>query len=132
MTYLLDTHAWIWWYMNPEKLSQKVIDHIGDINNYERMLISAISIWEFCKLIEKKRLIIHGNAKDWLSQAFDLPKLRIAPLTPIIAYESTVLPLPIHNDPADQIIIATARIEDAIIITKDELLQKYKHVTCFW
>ena len=132
MTYLLDTHTWIWWYMNPDKLSQKVIDLIRDTDNYERILISAISVWEFCKLVEKKRLIIHGSAKDWLAQAFDLPKLSLAPLTPVIAYESTVLPPPIHNDPADQIIIATAKVEDAVIITKDELLQKYQHVTCFW
>ena len=132
MTYLLDTHTWVWWYMNPEKLSQQVIDLIANTSNYERLLISAISPWEFCKLIEKKRLVIHGSAKEWLAQAFDLPKLSLTPLSPIIAYESTVLPAPFHNDPADQIIVATARKENAVIITKDELLHKYQHVECIW
>lgn len=132
MTYLLDTHVWIWWYMNPENLSQNVIDLIKDSSIYDRLLVSAISPWEFCNLIEKKRLFIHGDAKDWLAQAFDLPKLELTPLSPIIAYESTMLPQPFHNDPADQIIAATAILENATIVTKDELLHHYQHLKCIW
>ena len=58
--------------------------------------------------------------------------LKIEPLSPTIAYESTVLPPPFHNDPADQIIVATARAENAIVITKDKLLHDYPHVNCLW
>ena len=132
MKYLLDTHTWIWWYLRPESLSKKVVDLICDPSKYDELLLSAISPWEFCKLIEKKRLFIKGNPQKWLEQAFDLTKLRLVHLTPVISYESTVLKQPFHNDPADQIIVATANIEQAAIITKDQLLADYKHVKTFW
>ena len=61
-----------------------------------------------------------------------MPKLRIIPLTPTIAYRSTVLPQPFHDDPADQIIVATAREENATIISKDGLLQDYTHARTVW
>lgn len=132
MKYLLDTHTWIWWYMNPDKLSIKVTKLISNPENYEELLLSAISPWEFCKLIEKKRLAIKGSAKKWLEDAFDLPKFRLVPLSPIIAFESTDLKQPFHSDPTDQIIVASAKLEDAMIITKDNLLHEYKYVHCIW
>ncbi len=54
MKYLLDTHTWVWWHMNSGKLSQKVKDIIMDVDGYDEILLSAISPWEFCKLLEKK------------------------------------------------------------------------------
>jgi len=59
-------------------------------------------------------------------------KLRLVGLTPRIAYQSTVLPQPFHNDPGDQIIVATARDEKATILTKDEKNLDYKHVRSIW
>ncbi|MCK5319473.1 MAG: PIN domain-containing protein, partial [Anaerolineales bacterium] len=69
MKYLLDTHTWVWWHMNPDKLSQKVKDIILDLDGYDELLLSAISPWEFCKLLEKKRLGISCNPEDWLESA---------------------------------------------------------------
>ncbi len=118
--------------MNPGKLSKKVINLISKPSNYEELLLSAISPWEFCKLVEKGRLLLNGSAQKWLEEAFDLPKMRLVPLTPIIAYESTNLIQPIQSDSADQIILATSKIENAHIITKDKLLHEYKHVKTIW
>lgn len=132
MKYLLDTHVWIWWYMNPGQLSDKVIQLISDATNYDELLLSAISPWEFCKLIEKERLTIKGSPKKWLEDAFDLPKFRLLPLSPIIAFESTHLQQPFHSDPVDQIIVASAFFENATIITKDKLLHNYRHIKCVW
>jgi PIN domain nuclease of toxin-antitoxin system len=132
MKYLLDTHTWIWWYMHPQKLSRKVANLIEDTNSYDELLLSAISPWEFCKLLEKGRIAISCNPEDWLHAAFDLPKLRLVNLSPVLAYRSTVLPPPFHDDPADQIIVATARQEDAVILTKDKNILKYKQVKSFW
>ena len=61
-----------------------------------------------------------------------MPKFRLVSLTPSIAYRSTVLPQPFHSDPGDQIIVATAREENATILTKDEKIQNYRHVKCVW
>ena len=132
MKYLLDTHTWIWWYMNPQKLSRRVMNLIGDTTRYDELLLSAISPWEFCKLLEKGRLAISCSPEDWLNAAFDLPKFRLVPLSPVIAYRSTVLSQPFHNDPADQIIAATALLENAAILTKDRNILEYEYVKSHW
>lgn len=130
--YLLDTHVWIWWHMNPDHLSTVVRQIIADPEQYEELLLSAISPWEFCKLLEKGRLGISCDPEIWMEQALVMPKLRLVPLTPALAYRSTVLPPPFHQDPANQIIVATAREENAVILTKDRLIQSYPKVSTLW
>jgi len=132
MIYFLDTHTWIWWNMNPQKLSQRVKEIIGDTNVYEEILLSAISPWEFSKLLEKERLSISCNPEDWINTALNMPKLRLVPLSPVLSYRSTVLPQPFHNDSADQIIVATAREENATILTKDGRILAYNNVRSLW
>ena len=132
MRYVLDTHVWIWWNMRPKKLSQKVRTLLSNPKHYEALLLSAISPWEFSKLLEKERIGISCNPEEWIAEALDMPKMRLVPLTPTIAYRSTSLPQPFHGDPADQIIVATAREENATILTKDKLIQNYKQVRCLW
>ena len=132
MKYVLDTHAWIWWNMHPKQLSQKVRTLLSTPKRYEELLLSAISPWEFSKLLEKGRIGISCSPEEWISEALAMPKLRLVPLTPTIAYRSTSLPQPFHHDPADQIIVATAREENATVITKDEFIQGYSHVRTFW
>ncbi|MCD4669151.1 MAG: type II toxin-antitoxin system VapC family toxin, partial [Actinomycetia bacterium] len=96
------------------------------------ILLSAISLWEFSKLLEKERIGISCNPEEWIAEALNMPKLRLVPLTPSIAFRSTTLLGPFHDDPADQIIVATARDENAAIITKDKLIQNYKHTRSLW
>ncbi len=132
MKYLLDTHTWIWWHMRPDRLSETVRRLLSDEKAYQELLLSAISPWEFCKLIEKDRLGITGDPEEWLSEALIMPKLRLVPLTPRIAYKSTILPAPFHSDPADQIIVATARDQGATILTTDRLLLNYDEVLTLW
>ncbi|XOF32229.1 MAG: type II toxin-antitoxin system VapC family toxin [Candidatus Electrothrix sp. YB6] len=95
MKFLLDTHTWIWWNMNPSRLSERVLQLIADSSNYSELLLSAISPWEFSKLLEKKRIGISCTPEDWLKKALDMPKFRLVELSPIIAYC-----LPLHK-PAD-------------------------------
>jgi len=118
--------------MNPKKLSRRVKELIGNAEVYDEMLLSAISPWEFSKLLEKKRLGISCNPEEWINTALDMPKLRLVPLSPILSYRSTVLPPPFHNDPADQIIVATAREQNATILTKDERILAYENVRSIW
>lgn len=132
MKYLLDTHTWIWWHMNPGKLSQRVKMLIQDTAGDNELLLSAISPWEFSKLLEKRRIGISCNPEDWIINALEMPKLRVLHLYPVLAYRSTVLPQPFHDDPADQIIVAIAREENATILTKDEKILTYRHVQSIW
>lgn len=132
MKYLLDTHAWVWWNMEPKKLSRKARAAIENTERYSELLLSAISPWEFCKLLEKKRIGISCDPQEWMAEALRMPKLRLVPLTPTIAHRSTILPKPFHDDPADQIIVATAREENATIISRDQLIRDYPHARTLW
>ena len=118
--------------MHPENLSQKVKQIIAGTDKYKEILLSAISLWEFFKLLEKERLVISCDPEEWVKEALIMPKLRLVALTPSIAYKSTVLPQPFHNDPADQIIVAAAREENAVILTKDERIHHYSQVKSIW
>lgn len=132
MKYLLDTHTWIWWNMCPQNLSQRVKALISDSSKYDELLLSAISPWEFSKLLENGRLGISCHPEAWINLALDMPKIRLVHLSPILAYRSTVLPKPFHSDPADQIIVATAREENATVLTKDKNIRTYDHVRSLW
>lgn len=118
--------------MRPQNLSRKVTGLIKNPDGYEELLLSAISLWEFSKLLEKGKIGISCNPEEWIIAALDMPKLRLVGLTPTIAYRSTTLPKPFHDDPADQIIVATAREENATILTKDKRILSYQHVQSLW
>ena len=130
--YLMDTHVWIWWNMSPEKLSRRVRSAIAGSNKRDDLLLSAISPWEFAKLLERGKLAISCDPEDWISQALDMPRLKVVPMDPVLAYRSTILPPPFHRDPADQIIVATARREGATVLTKDDRILSYAHVKSLW
>lgn len=132
MKYVLDTHVWVWWHMHPKKLSKRVRAIISHPDQYEELLLSAISPWEFSKLLEKKRIGISCDPEEWIREALEMSKLRLVPLTPTLSYRSTTLPPPFHEDPADQIIVATAREEKATVLTKDKLIREYTHVRTMW
>ena len=132
MKFLLDTHVWVWWHMHPENLSGKVKRLISASGKYEEILLSAISVWEFCKLLERGRIGISCDPRDWLETALAMPKLRLVSLTPTIAYRSTTLTRLGSSDPADQIIVATAQEENAFLLTKDKSIRQSKCVRTIW
>lgn len=132
MKLVIDTHVWIWWNMRPEALSPRVRKLLGQSEATHSIYLSAISLWEFCKLLEKGRLTISCPGDTWIREALHMPGLQIAELTPEIAYQSTILPKPVHDDPADQMIIATARALEATLITKDDHIRAYPHVKTIW
>lgn len=131
MNYLLDTHTWIWWNQNPSALSKAALEEIRS-GRYDRLLLSSISVWEFSKLVSKRRIAIGIDGWTWIERALKMPCLKVVPLTPEVAWHSSQLPQPFHDDPADQVIVATARAENATIITADRLIQNYPHVRSFW
>lgn len=66
MKYLLDTHVWVWWNMKPENLSRKARSAIENAEHATELLLSAISPWEFCKLLEKGRIGISCDTEEWI------------------------------------------------------------------
>jgi PIN domain nuclease of toxin-antitoxin system len=124
---VLDTHIWIWWVDGSSRLSAVQRQHILDHESYG-LAISAISCWEVAKLVEMQRLALSCPVTDWIAGALAYPGVRLVDLTPRIAIESTQLPGPFHRDPADQIIVATARILDSPLLTADTRILQYPHV----
>ncbi|MEW6126493.1 MAG: type II toxin-antitoxin system VapC family toxin [Acidobacteriota bacterium] len=124
---ILDTHIWIWWVHNDKKLTNNQRKWIKDNESYG-LGISAISCWEVAKLVELKRLTLPEPMADWFDKALNYPGILLINLTPQIALESTQLPPIFHNDPADQIIVATARVYDCALLTADAKILAYAHV----
>jgi PIN domain nuclease of toxin-antitoxin system len=91
----------------------------------QQLMVSAISAWEVGLLNSKGRLELFLDCEAWVNLALSSPGLRLAALTPAIAVLSTRLPGDFHADPADRILVATARIEGARLLTKDERILEY-------
>ena len=89
------------------------------------MWVSAITPWEIGMLVAKGRLVLDRDVMDWLQAALALPGIRVAPLEPAVAVASTRLPDDLHGDPADRLIVATARHLGATLITADAALLAY-------
>lgn len=124
---ILDTHIWIWWIHNDSQLTDEFRTIIQD-NEDKGLGVSIFSCWEVAKLVELKRLILHCPLAEWMETAVNYPGVEILNLTPEILIESTQLPGKFHRDPADQIIVATARIHDCSLLTMDEKILNYSQV----
>ena len=121
---VLDTHAWIWWAIG-EPLDDAARAAIGRAASRGAVLVPAISVWEVAMLVSKGRLAMAMPVGEWCRQALALPGFSLAPLTPDVAIESCQLPGVIHPDPADRMIVATARVLGATLVTRDEKLLAY-------
>ena len=124
---VLDTHIWVWWVHEDEGLTQTQAEAI-EANETSVIGVSAISCWEIAKLVEYRRLELPCSLSSWFEQALSYPGVHLLELSPEIAIGSTQLPGKFHRDPADQIIVATARIHGCPLVTSDGKLLKYSHV----
>jgi PIN domain nuclease of toxin-antitoxin system len=132
MAIVLDTHAWIWWVTGDARLSRRALTTIRRAQQREAIGLSIISIWEVAKKVEKGQLALNRPLDDWLEPALAVPGLHVAELTRAILVDSCQLPQPFHGDPADQMIVATARSQNAAIVTRDSRLQQYAHARTIW
>ncbi len=124
---VLDTHTWVWWVHGDARLTPTQAAAIT-VNEADRIGITAISCWEVAKLVERRRLELPCSLTDWFVQALGYPGVRLLALTPEIAIESCRLPGAFHRDPADQIIVASARLHKCPLVTSDAKLIEYRHV----
>ena len=132
MPTLLDTHAWVWWVTEDRRLSAAARRAIVRSEASGDLSLSLISVWEVAKKVEKAQLVLDRPIDQWLELAVARPGLHLVELTRPILVESCRLPPPFHGDPADQLIVATARDRDAEIVTRDEKIRAYPHVRSLW
>jgi len=122
---LLDTHVWVWLINGSDELNDKTIKLLDGAAQEGKLFVPEIAVWELATLAAKKRLSLSAPVKNWVQEALQKPGIELVPLSWEISIESTMLPGVLHADPADRIIIATARIKNYSLITRDEKIIKY-------
>lgn len=123
---VLDTHIWVWWVHDDSRLPSTLRAYL---NVQETGIgVSAISCWEVAKLVELQRITLSRPVGEWLDVALAYRGVQLLAFTPRIAIESTQLPGTFHRDPADQIIVATARVFNCALLTLDSKMLAYPHV----
>lgn len=116
---LLDTHAWVWWICGDARLTARERDALDNLPAHERPVLAEISLWEVAMLVERGRLELDMDLENWLALAAAPATVELVRITPAIAAEVARLPERFHRDPADRLIVATARMRKLHVLTRD-------------
>jgi len=131
MHYLLDTHVVVWATENPARLPPAVQEILKDPASFP-LAITPITPWEIAMLSSRGRLRLAQPVGDWLSAALRREFTALLSLSAEISVESCQLPGHFHADPADRIIVASARVHGLTLITADAATRAYPHVRTLW
>jgi PIN domain nuclease of toxin-antitoxin system len=121
---LLDTHVWLWYVLGIE-LKKSIVKTITEALEQGESYVAAISLWEVAMLSKKKRIIFEMPCLEWINKAIELTRIQVVPLSPAIAAESCHLPGKFHEDPADRMIVASARVTSLTLVTRDKNILEY-------
>jgi PIN domain nuclease of toxin-antitoxin system len=122
---LLDTHVWIWFMLANAELAVSERNAINRAAASGQLRIAAISVWEAALLASRGRVVLGRPLTQWITEAVSAPGLSIEPLLPQVAVEACSLPEAFHRDPADRLIVATARVANATLMTRDRRILDY-------
>ena len=129
---VLDTHALVWWVTGDATLSKKARKAIEREQSGGAIIVSAISAWEISMLVAHGRLVLAMDVSSWLATVAEIEAVRFVPVDVEIAAKSVELPGEFHKDPADRMIVATARKLSVALVTKDDKILNYSHVKTIW
>lgn len=129
MRLLLDTQCWLWWFAQPERLSEEAIAHIADETN--ELWFSVASIWEIGIKVGIGKLPLPEPIDSYISSRMVQLGARSLEITAPHALRVAALPLH-HRDPFDRILIAQAQIEDMTLVSADAIFGKYSDVSILW
>jgi PIN domain nuclease of toxin-antitoxin system len=125
---LLDTHIWIWWFDSRGNLSEHERSAIDAAAESGRVALSAISLWEAQMLHSLGRVELDRPFDTWLFEAAAPDVVQIIPLDVPVVLALHELPGSFHGDPADRIIVATARAYDLPLMTRDRAIRRSRAV----
>jgi len=127
---VLDTHAWLWWVSDPDRLSQVAK---AAIESSDSLGVSAISCWEVAMLQLRGRITLDRAPAAWVNAALGLARVESLVLDPRAAVEAALLEQDAFpGDPADRMIFATARSRGAPLATKDRALRSFDPAGTVW
>ncbi len=123
---VLDTHVWVWLLEGVRSaLSAEGVEAVERAGRDGLVRVSAISVWEVAMLEARGRLSFSMPVQEWVRAALRVAGVQLLPLTPEIAIESTRLPGTPHGDPADRILMASARGVKGRLATCDASILDY-------
>jgi PIN domain nuclease of toxin-antitoxin system len=120
---VLDTHAWLW--AAEGKVSARVAKRIDRAGAADELYVAAITPWEVAMAARAGRIRIRSGVLQWIEEALERMRVAVAPMDPTIAVDAVDLPGWQHGDPADRLIVATARRLDAVLVTADTAILTY-------
>jgi PIN domain nuclease of toxin-antitoxin system len=124
--HLLDTHVWFWLVRGREgRLAASVAAKLEQTAFAAPLGVSVISVWEIALLASKGRIGLGMPVHEWVESALNRPGFMLMGLDPGVAIESCNLPGGFHADPADRFLVATARLMNVVIVTRDKRILKY-------
>ena len=126
MSVLLDTHVWIWTQEQPDAIGTKARSLLETTT--DELCVSAVSSLEIARLVAAGMLELKGSLDRWVRTAIDSLEARSIDVDHRIAIEAYKLPGRFHKDPADRMLVATARINELTLVTADERILAYKPV----
>lgn len=130
---VLDTHTLIWWVDGSAQLSASAKRLINKtLKDGGEVIVSSMSAWEIAMLISRGRLVLSMDVDSWLDEVARIDGVRFIPVDNEIGVKSTQLPGAFHKDPADRMIVATARKLSVPLVTADDKIQQYEHVKTVW
>lgn len=121
---MLDTHIWIWWLTPESPLSSAERYALDAAAERRATFVSAISLWEAQVLHAKRRLILPAPFADWIVRAADERIVSVLPMDLAVILELDRLPETFHGDPADRMIVATARSHNLALATHDRAIRR--------
>ena len=124
MKVLLDTHIWISWLLDDGRLSAVERSEIGRLADRDETALAAISLWEAQMLHAKRRLTLDRPFDRWLRDAVEPGVVQLLPLDTEVVIALDGLPDSFHGDPADRLIVATARAHAMPLATHDANIRK--------
>jgi PIN domain nuclease of toxin-antitoxin system len=122
---VLDTHVWIWTVNGDDEIQPALREKIAVALRQASVLVPSICVWEVGMLAKRSRIQLSKPLSIWIQEALDLSGFCLAPLCDAVALEAANLPGEFHSDPADCMIIATARINSAVLLTRDRRILEY-------
>lgn len=126
---VVDTHAWLWWVSEPGRLGKGAR---RSLEAAKRIGVPAICCLEVATLVNRGRITLDRPALEWMRDALGSRGVDLLPLTPAVAVKAADLPANFPGDPADRIITATAILESAVLVTKDDRIRESTLVRTMW